>query len=82
MHKKLKSAFGKILIRIFQAPIHIYRIMISPWLGSNCRFEPSCSSYALQALEKHGVIKGIGLSLKRLGKCHPYCKKTGYDPVP
>jgi len=58
-----------------------YQLFLSPVLGSSCRFEPTCSSYTLQAIEKHGAIKGTWLGLKRIGKCHPW-NEGGYDPVP
>lgn len=58
-----------------------YRMLLSPWLGSNCRFEPTCSLYALQALEEHGAARGIWLSTGRLLRCHPWCQ-GGVDPVP
>lgn len=58
-----------------------YQFLISPLLGNNCRFYPSCSCYALESVENHGVIKGGYLSLRRLIKCHPF-HTGGYDPVP
>jgi putative membrane protein insertion efficiency factor len=58
-----------------------YRLLLSPWLGSSCRFEPTCSVYALQALARHGATKGSYLTLRRLSRCHPWCV-GGYDPVP
>jgi len=58
-----------------------YRLLISPSLGSNCRFEPSCSAYSLQALGQHGAAKGSYLTLRRLARCHPWCD-GGHDPVP
>jgi putative membrane protein insertion efficiency factor len=58
-----------------------YRLFLSPWLGSACRFEPTCSVYALQALQQHGAGVGSYLTLKRLGRCHPWCN-GGHDPVP
>lgn len=58
-----------------------YRLLISPSLGSNCRFEPSCSVYSLQALEKYGAVGGSYLTLKRIGRCHPWCD-GGLDPIP
>ena len=58
-----------------------YRLFLSPALGSSCRFEPTCSAYALQALQIHGAGKGSYLTLKRLGRCHPWCE-GGLDPVP
>jgi putative membrane protein insertion efficiency factor len=58
-----------------------YRLLLSPWLGSACRFEPTCSAYALQALERHGAAAGSYLTLRRLTRCHPWCN-GGLDPVP
>jgi len=58
-----------------------YRLLLSPWLGSACRFEPSCSAYALQALQRHGALTGTRLTLHRLVRCHPWCQ-GGHDPVP
>lgn len=61
--------------------IKTYQKIISPILGPRCRFYPTCSNYAVEALTKHGIIKGGFLTLKRLLKCHPF-NKGGYDPVP
>ena len=61
--------------------IKFYQITLSPLLGSNCRFQPTCSQYMIEAINLHGVLKGLGLGLKRIGKCHPLGSK-GYDPVP
>ncbi len=58
-----------------------YRLLLSPWLGSACRFEPTCSAYSLQALERHGAAVGSYLTLRRLARCHPWCD-GGCDPVP
>lgn len=58
-----------------------YRLLLSPWLGSSCRFEPTCSAYALQALERHGAAAGSYLALRRLARCQPWCD-GGCDPVP
>jgi putative membrane protein insertion efficiency factor len=58
-----------------------YKRFISPLLGQHCRFYPSCSQYAMEALQRHGHIRGSWLTLKRLGRCHPLCE-GGYDPVP
>lgn len=60
--------------------IKVYRFVLSPWLGSACRFTPTCSAYALQALTAYGATKGSYLTLKRLGRCHPWCQ-GGDDPV-
>ena len=61
--------------------VKFYRLMLSPWLGSACRFEPTCSAYALTALESHGASTGARLSARRLLRCHPWCA-GGCDPVP
>ena len=60
--------------------IAFYRFWISPWLGPACRFEPTCSAYASQAIDRFGVVKGGGLAFWRLLKCHPF-HPGGYDPV-
>jgi len=61
--------------------IKLYRLLLSPWLGASCRFEPSCSVYALEALECHGAGVGSYLTLARLVRCQPWCE-GGHDPVP
>jgi len=58
-----------------------YRLLLSPWLGSACRFEPTCSLYAMQAIETHDALAGSYLTLARLVRCHPWCE-GGADPVP
>ena len=58
-----------------------YRLLLSPWLGSACRFEPTCSAYSLQALERYGAAAGSYLTVRRLARCHPWCQ-GGLDPVP
>lgn len=58
-----------------------YRLLLSPWLGASCRFEPTCSAYALLALQGHGAAAGSYLTLRRLARCHPFCE-GGHDPVP
>ena len=58
-----------------------YRLLLSPWLGLACRFEPTCSVYALGALERHGAAWGSVLTMRRLLRCHPWCS-GGHDPVP
>jgi putative membrane protein insertion efficiency factor len=67
--------------RALMALVRAYRLLLSPTLGSACRFEPSCSAYALQALERHGAAGGTYLTLRRLVRCHPWCD-GGHDPVP
>jgi putative membrane protein insertion efficiency factor len=66
---------------IFKLPVYLYKYLISPILPQSCRFVPSCSEYALEAIEKHGVARGVVLTGKRLCKCHPF-GKSGHDPVP
>ncbi|MBM3414030.1 MAG: membrane protein insertion efficiency factor YidD [Bacteroidetes bacterium] len=70
----------KMLIFPFLVLIRIYQWVISPWLGPKCRFTPSCSHYAAEALQKHGLWKGSGLAIKRISRCHPW-GSSGYDPV-
>lgn len=67
--------------RTLIALVRGYRLLLSPWLGGACRFEPTCSVYALQALEIHGAAAGAYLGACRIGRCHPLCS-GGYDPVP
>tara|TARA_Y100001935_G_scaffold250182_1_gene249878 strand:+ start:721 stop:930 length:210 start_codon:yes stop_codon:yes gene_type:complete len=64
----------------FIIPIKIYQLLLSPLVGKSCRFEPTCSSYSIESINKHGVLKGISLSLKRILKCHPW-GDSGYDPA-
>jgi putative membrane protein insertion efficiency factor len=61
--------------------VRAYRTFLSPWLGSSCRFEPTCSIYALQALQSHGAAAGAYLAATRIARCHPWCD-GGLDPVP
>ena len=61
--------------------VKAYRLLLSPWLGNSCRFEPTCSVYAVGALARHGALAGGYLTLKRLGRCGPWCE-GGHDPVP
>ncbi|MBL7758821.1 MAG: membrane protein insertion efficiency factor YidD [Chitinophagaceae bacterium] len=75
----------KLLWRILALPfivlIKIYQWIISPWIGPKCRYTPTCSHYAVEALKKHGVFKGLWLAVKRISSCHPW-GGSGYDPVP
>lgn len=66
---------------LFSLPIRGYRLVFSPWVGFNCRYQPTCSAYALEALERHGAIRGGWMALKRIGRCNPW-GGCGYDPVP
>lgn len=61
--------------------IRLYQLLLSPIMGNACRFYPTCSSYGIEAIEKHGAIKGSYLTIKRIGRCQPLCE-GGYDPVP
>jgi putative membrane protein insertion efficiency factor len=67
--------------RVLALPIIAYRRWISPGLPARCRFYPSCSAYALEAIARHGAIKGFWLTVRRIGRCHPF-HPGGYDPVP
>lgn len=67
--------------RIVAWPVRAYRALLSPLLRPSCRFYPTCSDYALQALEQHGALKGLWLSVKRISRCHPW-GGDGLDPVP
>tara|TARA_B110000908_G_scaffold92801_1_gene109936 strand:- start:1724 stop:1951 length:228 start_codon:yes stop_codon:yes gene_type:complete len=69
------------LARIAALPVYAYRLVFSPWVGFNCRYQPTCSAYALEALHKHGGIKGSFLAARRISRCHPF-GGDGYDPVP
>lgn len=73
--------FKKILIAPFVLLIRIYQIVISPLTPASCRFHPTCSTYCIEALKKHGIIKGSLLAIKRIFKCHPW-GGSGFDPVP
>lgn len=79
------STFRSIVLalpqRALMALVRAYRLLLSPWLGSSCRFEPTCSAYSLQALETHGATVGTYLTVKRLVRCNPLCA-GGHDPVP
>jgi uncharacterized protein len=68
------------MIAIVLGLLRIYKLCISPLLPSACRFHPTCSEYMKEAIEKHGVIKGVGLGLHRLSRCHPF-HQGGFDPV-
>ena len=67
--------------RLLIGIVRAYRLLLSPWLGNACRFEPTCSAYALEALEVHGAARGSALTLRRLARCQPWCQ-GGHDPVP
>ena len=77
-----------IIEQLAQAPrrfaialLRLYQIVLSPWIGNQCRFHPTCSVYAMGAIERYGVVRGSWLALKRIGRCHPFAE-GGFDPVP
>lgn len=61
--------------------IRLYQLTVSPWLPSSCRFQPSCSQYAIEAIDRYGLGRGGWLALRRLGRCHPFTS-AGFDPIP
>ncbi|CUB02493.1 membrane protein insertion efficiency factor YidD [Marinomonas fungiae] len=67
--------------QVFIKLVRFYQYLLSPLLGNNCRYYPTCSAYMIEAIERFGVVKGIWLGLKRLGRCHPF-HEGGIDPVP
>lgn len=69
------------VVKFFILCIRFYQTAISPHLPKVCRYNPTCSQYAIEALQKHGILKGLYLSIKRIGSCHPW-GGSGYDPVP
>ena len=66
---------------LYLLPVRFYRWFISPILGVHCRFTPTCSAYAIEAVSRHGIVRGSWLALKRILRCHPW-GKSGVDPVP
>ena len=79
------ARIGRGLTLVLKAPIWVYRMAISPYLGNNCRFTPSCSAYAMDALDTHGPVRGTWLVLRRISRCHPISwlgGSSGFDPVP
>lgn len=73
--------YSKVLTYPFKLLIRFYQAAISPYTPASCRFTPTCSHYAIEALDKHGLFTGGWLALKRISKCHPW-GSSGYDPVP
>jgi putative membrane protein insertion efficiency factor len=67
--------------RLLVGGVRLYRLLLSPWLGNACRFEPTCSVYAIGALEQHGAFVGSAMAVGRIARCHPWCA-GGLDPVP
>lgn len=79
--KAITNAARRGVVCLLTAPILFYRAAISPLFPPCCRFTPTCSQYALEAIRKHGPIKGTWLAIKRILRCHPW-GGSGYDPVP
>jgi putative membrane protein insertion efficiency factor len=75
------TKLSRLPVTVLMLLVRGYRFFLSPWIGSACRFEPTCSAYSLQALEKHGAAAGAYLTLHRLARCGPWCP-GGHDPVP
>jgi putative membrane protein insertion efficiency factor len=77
----MPNAVSRALAKPLIGLVRLYHVALSPWLGMNCRYQPTCSSYAIEALQVHGVLKGSWLAAKRIGRCNPW-GRSGYDPVP
>jgi len=77
----MPNALSRLLAKPLIGLVRLYSIAVSPWLGGNCRFQPTCSTYAIEALQTHGVLRGSWLTVKRITRCHPW-GGSGYDPVP
>ena len=77
----MATAVSRALARPLVGLVKLYRVAFSPWLGSNCRFQPTCSEYAIEALQHHGALRGSLLAARRIARCHPW-GASGYDPVP
>lgn len=77
----LSRAVGRCVSSLLIMPIRFYQWCISPMLPDSCRYTPTCSQYAIEALRKHGPVRGLWLAIKRISRCHPW-GGSGYDPVP
>ena len=78
MERQVRAGAAELVLR---AAVRAYQLFVSPLLPPSCRFLPSCSEYAAEAIERHGALRGVGLALRRLARCHPW-GGSGYDPVP
>ena len=78
---KRRGALRLILVNLAQALITVYQKYVRPNLPATCRFEPSCSEYIKQAIVKYGIIKGVFKGITRISRCHPFCRRSGYDPL-
>jgi putative membrane protein insertion efficiency factor len=81
MSGRLRETLVLLPRRLLIGAVRVYRLLLSPWLGNACRFEPTCSVYAIGALHRHGALAGSAMTLGRIGRCHPWCD-GGFDPVP
>ena len=81
LNKRIHLNMFKLLSFILVIPIKLYQILISPLIGPNCRYHPTCSQYSIEAINKHGPFKGTWLAIKRISSCHPW-GGSGHDPVP
>lgn len=77
----MRAVLRRVVSAALLMPLHAYRLFVSPVLGRNCRFEPSCSAYAIGAIRVHGPIRGLWLAARRVSRCHPW-SAGGADPVP
>ena len=75
------STLSGVVPAVAIAPIRAYQWLISPLLPASCRYQPTCSAYAVEALQRHGLLRGLAMTVKRLARCHPW-GGSGYDPVP
>lgn len=78
----LSAARPSLGVKAALVALRSYKLYVSPWFAGSCRFEPTCSVYAYQAIERFGVRRGLWMGLKRLLRCHPLSRKFGFDPVP
>ena len=79
--RRLRDVVSRVLASFLLFGIRLYRVVLSPWIGNQCRFHPTCSRYAEEAVQLHGPLRGSWLAMRRLGKCHPW-HAGGCDPVP
>jgi putative membrane protein insertion efficiency factor len=77
--KQLGARIGQLPARTLIGGVRVYQLLVSPWLGPACRYEPSCSHYMIQAVQKYGLLRGSWKGLRRIARCHPWGGR-GYDP--
>lgn len=77
-----RNPLSRTILAVLQGLIQLYRFLLSPWVGRQCRYYPTCSAYAQDALNRHGVLKGLFLAITRICACHPRSKRPMTDPVP